>query len=69
MLEIVWTWLEFFCFCFSPSPKSLNDFKEFADAIDAVKNKGVVVAVASPEDVEAANKERSNFLEVKNVLD
>ncbi|KAE9447212.1 hypothetical protein C3L33_20907, partial [Rhododendron williamsianum] len=48
---------------------SLNDFKEFADAIDAVKNEGVVVAVASPEDVEAANKERSNFLEVKNVLD
>ncbi|KAF7126753.1 hypothetical protein RHSIM_Rhsim11G0167000 [Rhododendron simsii] len=48
---------------------NLNDFKEFADAIDAVKNKGVVVAVASPEDVEAANKERSNFLEVKNVLD
>lgn len=48
---------------------SLTNFKEFADAIDAVKNKGVVVAVASPEDVEAANKERSDFLEVKNVLD
>lgn len=47
----------------------MNDFKEFADAIDAVKNKGVVVAVASPEDVEAANKERSNFLEVRNFLD
>ncbi|RWW24967.1 hypothetical protein GW17_00010711 [Ensete ventricosum] len=29
---------------------SLKDFKEFADAIEAVKNSGVMVAVASPED-------------------
>ncbi|GFS39992.1 presequence protease 2 [Actinidia rufa] len=47
---------------------SLHDFKEFADAIDAIKDKGLVVAVASPDDVEAANKEHSNFLEVKKVL-
>ncbi|OAY39086.1 presequence protease 1, chloroplastic/mitochondrial [Manihot esculenta] len=47
---------------------SLKDFKEFADAIDAVKNKGVVVAVASSEDVEAANNERSNFFQVKKAL-
>lgn len=47
---------------------SLKDFKEFADAIDAVKHKGVVVAVASPDDVDAANKERSNFFEVKKAL-
>ncbi|KAD6795283.1 hypothetical protein E3N88_06179 [Mikania micrantha] len=47
---------------------SLNDFKEFANAIDAIKDKGVVVAVASPDDVEAANKERSDFFQVKKVL-
>ncbi|PIN10818.1 Metalloendoprotease HMP1 (insulinase superfamily) [Handroanthus impetiginosus] len=46
----------------------LKDFKEFADVIEAVKAKGVVVAVASPDDVDAANKERSNFLEVKKAL-
>lgn len=48
--------------------RSLKDFKEFADAIEAVKNNGVVVAVASPQDVEAANKERPGFLEVRKVL-
>ncbi|XP_065024478.1 presequence protease 1, chloroplastic/mitochondrial isoform X1 [Musa acuminata AAA Group] len=47
---------------------SLKDFKEFADAIEAVKNSGVVVAVASPEDVTRANTERSGFFEVKKVL-
>ncbi|XP_010269115.1 PREDICTED: presequence protease 2, chloroplastic/mitochondrial [Nelumbo nucifera] len=46
----------------------LKDFKEFADAIEAVKDKGVVVAVASPDDVAAANEERSNFFQVKKVL-
>lgn len=48
--------------------ESLNDFKEFANAIDAIKDKGVVVAVACPDDVEAANKERSDFFQVKKVL-
>jgi presequence protease len=33
-----------------------------------VKDNGVVVAVASPDDVEAANKERSVFTEVKKCL-
>ncbi|KAH0733472.1 hypothetical protein KY289_004660 [Solanum tuberosum] len=47
---------------------SLEDFRKFGDVMEAVKDKGVVVAVASPDDVEAANKERSNFLEVKKAL-
>ncbi|MBA0751026.1 hypothetical protein Gogos_002397 [Gossypium gossypioides] len=47
---------------------SLKDFKEFADAIDAVKVNGVAVAVASPNDVETANKERLNFFQVKKAL-
>ncbi|KAI4295632.1 hypothetical protein L6164_035656 [Bauhinia variegata] len=46
----------------------LKDFKEFVDAMEAVKEKGVVVAVASPEDVDAANKERSNYFQVKKAL-
>ncbi|XP_059647770.1 presequence protease 1, chloroplastic/mitochondrial [Cornus florida] len=46
----------------------LSDFKEFGEVIEAVKDKGVVVAVASPDDVNAANKERSNFFDVKKVL-
>lgn len=51
-----------------PLSCSVKDFKEFAEAIDAVKNKGVVVAVASPDDVEAAHKEQNNFFEVKKAL-
>lgn len=47
---------------------SLGDFKEFAEIIDAVKDKGVVVAVASPDDVDNANKERPNFFEIKKAL-
>lgn len=50
------------------STHSVKDFKEFADAVEAIKDKGVVVAVASPDDVDAANKERSNFFEVKKAL-
>lgn len=46
----------------------LDDFKEFADVIEVVKDKGVVVAVASPDDVEAANKEHPSFFEVKKAL-
>ncbi|WCJ17647.1 presequence protease 1 [Euphorbia peplus] len=46
---------------------SVKDFRQFADAIDAVRNKGVAVAVASADDVEAANKERSYF-QVKKAL-
>ncbi|XP_010066034.3 LOW QUALITY PROTEIN: presequence protease 2, chloroplastic/mitochondrial [Eucalyptus grandis] len=47
---------------------SLKDFRNFADVIESVKGKGVVASVASPDDVEAANKERPNFFQVKNVL-
>jgi len=47
---------------------SLTNFKEFAEAIDAVKDKGVTVAVASPDDVAAANNERPNYFQVKKAL-
>jgi len=47
---------------------SLKDFKDFAQAIDVVRDKGVAVAVASAEDIDAANNERSNFFEVKKAL-
>ncbi|KAG2661757.1 hypothetical protein PVAP13_1KG110200 [Panicum virgatum] len=47
---------------------SLKDFKEFADAVESIKDNGVVVAVASPDDVEAANKEKPVFPEVKKCL-
>ncbi|CAH8261026.1 unnamed protein product [Arabidopsis lyrata] len=47
---------------------SLKDFKDFAEAIDVVRDKGVAVAVASAEDIDAANNERSNFFEVKKAL-
>ena len=47
---------------------SLKDFKEFVDAMEAVKDRGVTVAVASPEHVDAANKERFNFFQVKKAL-
>ncbi|XP_047332043.1 presequence protease 1, chloroplastic/mitochondrial-like [Impatiens glandulifera] len=47
---------------------SLKDFKEFAGVIEAVKDKGVVVAVASPDDVEAAHKERPNFFQTRKGL-
>lgn len=47
---------------------SLGNFKEFIGAMEAVKDKGVVVAVASPDDVEAANKELSNFFQINKAL-
>lgn len=47
---------------------SLKDFKEFADVVESVKDKGIAVAVASPEDVAAANEERPGFFEVKKGL-
>lgn len=47
---------------------SLKDFKEFANALETIKDNGVVVAVASPDDVEAANKEKPVFPEVKKCL-
>ncbi|MCL7046639.1 hypothetical protein MKW94_022333 [Papaver nudicaule] len=47
---------------------SVSDFKEFSNALEAVKDKGVVVAVASAADVSTANEERPNFFEVNNAL-
>uniref|UniRef100_A0A0E0K5I3 Peptidase M16C associated domain-containing protein n=1 Tax=Oryza punctata TaxID=4537 RepID=A0A0E0K5I3_ORYPU len=47
---------------------SLKDFKEFADAVETINDNGVVVAVASPEDVEAANKENPLFSDIKKCL-
>lgn len=45
-----------------------SDFKEFAGVVDAIKDKGVIVAVASENAVDAANKERSNFFQVKKAI-
>lgn len=57
------------CASFSfPDPYRLKDFKEFAEAIHAVKDKGVAVAVVSPDDVDAAHKERGNFFRIKKAL-
>ncbi|VAI49572.1 unnamed protein product [Triticum turgidum subsp. durum] len=47
---------------------SVKDFKEFADAVEMINDNGVVVAVASPDDVEAANKEKSLFSDIKKCL-
>ena len=57
-----------FVFPWRPHSCSLKDFKEFAGTIESVKDKGVVVAVASPDDVDAANKECNSFFQVKKVL-
>nr|CAD1820645.1 unnamed protein product [Ananas comosus var. bracteatus] len=46
---------------------TVKDFKEFADALEAVKDKWVVVAVASPSDVASANEQRPGFFDVKKV--
>ncbi|CAA6674281.1 unnamed protein product [Spirodela intermedia] len=47
---------------------SMKHFREFADAIEVVKDKGVVVAVAPIDDVAKANEEKGGFFEVKKVL-
>ncbi|CAI0556980.1 unnamed protein product [Linum tenue] len=47
---------------------SLKNFREFADAIDAVKHKGVSVAVASAGHIDAAHKDRPNYFQVKKVV-
>ncbi|CAA7400918.1 unnamed protein product [Spirodela intermedia] len=47
---------------------SMKHFREFADAIEVVKDKGVVVAVASIDDVAKANEEKGGFFKVKKVL-
>ncbi|KAK1413896.1 hypothetical protein QVD17_29633 [Tagetes erecta] len=45
-----------------------SDFKDFASVVDTIKDKGVIVAVASEADVDAANKECSNLFPVKKAL-
>ncbi|GAB2222516.1 hypothetical protein Droror1_Dr00016634 [Drosera rotundifolia] len=47
---------------------SLRDFKEFADVIDHVKDKGVMVAVTSPEDADSANKDRPCCFHVRKAI-
>lgn len=47
---------------------SFKDFKEFAEAVDVVKDRGIVVAVASPEDVDAAKNINPDFFQVKKLL-
>ncbi|OAY65982.1 Presequence protease 1, chloroplastic/mitochondrial, partial [Ananas comosus] len=46
---------------------TVKDFKEFVDALEAVKDKWVVVAVASPSDVASANEQRPGFFDVNKV--
>ncbi|KAM1242987.1 hypothetical protein ACFX2F_034760 [Malus domestica] len=46
---------------------SVQDFKKFADAINSVKNKGVVVAVGSPLDVTEAIRKRPKLFKPKLV--
>ncbi|KAH0919111.1 hypothetical protein HID58_026771, partial [Brassica napus] len=50
--------------------ESLKDLKAFAEAIDVVRDKGVAmaVAVASAEDIDAANVHVQTFSEVKKAL-
>ncbi|CAI7884568.1 unnamed protein product, partial [Closterium sp. NIES-54] len=43
-----------------------KELNEFADYLQAVKEKGTVVVVASPGDVDAANKEKPGFLSTIN---
>ena len=48
---------------------NIKDFRQFADVLAAVREKGRVVAVTSAEKVEAANKERPGFFnDVKRML-
>ena len=47
---------------------SEKDFHEFAEYLEAVRTKGHIAVVASPADVEAANKQRPGLLNPLNVL-
>ena len=46
----------------------MKDFHAFANVLESVKDKGVIVAVASADDIAAANQERSGLLDVRKVL-
>jgi Zn-dependent M16 (insulinase) family peptidase len=45
-----------------------EDFKALADVLDMVAKKGIVIALGSAEAIQAANKERPGFLEMKKVM-
>lgn len=47
---------------------SADDFRAFAEAADAMRDKGVIAVVGSPEAIEAANKERPGLLTPVKVL-
>jgi presequence protease len=47
---------------------TLDDFRQFADVLDAVKSTGKVVVLGSQAAIEAANQERGGWLEVNKVL-
>ncbi|CAK9203459.1 unnamed protein product [Sphagnum troendelagicum] len=47
---------------------SVKDFHMLADVLETVREKGVIVAVASADGIAAANEERPELLQVKKVL-
>lgn len=47
---------------------SIDDFRNFANTLEGVKDKGIIVAVASSDDISTANQERPGLLELKKVL-
>ncbi|CAK9203424.1 unnamed protein product [Sphagnum troendelagicum] len=47
---------------------SVKDFHMLADVLETVREKGVIVAVASADGIAAANDERPELLQVKKVL-
>ncbi|CAM6058415.1 unnamed protein product, partial [Sphagnum tenellum] len=47
---------------------SVKDFHMLADVLETVREKGVIVAVASADGIAAANDERPELLRVKKVL-
>jgi len=47
---------------------TIKDFHEFAEALEAVKSSGKIVAVASADAVKLANEKRPDLLTVKNIL-
>jgi Zn-dependent M16 (insulinase) family peptidase len=47
---------------------SLEDFHSLGKVLEQANNQGMVVALGSPESIQLANTERSDWLEVKKVL-
>lgn len=47
---------------------SLSDFKEFADVLEAAKEKSVIVVVASEDDIATANQEKPGLLSTIKAL-